>query len=78
MIASCDENDDGFQINNEVSFNNSDNDENEDVDDDDDMWEFKEDLHWVSMLLRLYACSVPNSILIPTKKSKSFNAASSV
>ena len=35
MIASCDKNDDGFQINNEVSFNNSDNDENEDVDDTD-------------------------------------------
>lgn len=76
MIASCDENDDGFQINNEVSFNNSDNDENEDVDDTDT--EFKEDLHWVNMLLRLYVCSVPNSILIPTKKSKSFNAASLV
>ena len=56
MIASCDENDDGFQINNEVSFNNSDNDENEDVDDTDT--EFKEDLHWVNMLLRLYVCSV--------------------
>ena len=77
MIASCDENDDGFQINNEVSFNNSDNDENEDVDDT-GMWEFIEDLHWVNMLLRLYVCSVPNSILIPTKKSKSFNAASLV
>ena len=77
MIASCDENDDGFQINNEVSSYNSDNDENEDVDDT-DMWEFKEDLHWVNMLLRLYVCSVPNSILIPTKKSKSFNGASLV